>query len=144
MKPLNLSWSSGYTDPVPPPLHLSRESNTFSLNLVSSRSLANAKFLALSLSTWTCTYTYLLIELFSRRDRVAGPGNIQVGGQVVGAVGSVPLVGAGGPGQCGTKGGQEVVECPGHYGIVVEGDVECNDADGIAYTYKRTWLCKCF
>ncbi len=81
---------------------------------------------------------HLHIELFSRRDRVVGPGDIQVGGQVVGAVGSVPLVGAGGPGQRGTKGGQEVVESPGHYGIVVEGNIECNNADGKAYTCKRT------
>jgi len=81
---------------------------------------------------------HLHIELLSRRDGVFGPGDIQVGGQVAGAVGSVPPVVAGGPGQCGVKGGQEVVESPGHYGIVVEGNVKCNDADGKAYTWKRT------
>lgn len=86
----------------------------------------------------TCTYMHLHIELLSRRDGVFGPGDIQVGGQVVGAVGSVPPVVAGGPGQCGAKGGQEVVESPGHYGIVIKGNVECNDADGKAYTWKRT------
>lgn len=56
----------------------------------------------------------------------------------MGTVGSVPSVVAGGPGQRGTKRGQEVVEGPGHYGIVVEGNVECNNADGKAYTCKRT------
>lgn len=87
---------------------------------------------------FTCTYMHLHIELLSGRDGVFGPGYIQVGGQVAGAVGSVPPVVAGGPGQCGAKGGQEVIESPGHYGIVVEGNVECNDADGKAYTWKRT------
>lgn len=86
----------------------------------------------------TCTYMHLHIELLSGRDGVFGPGDIQVGGQVAGAVGSVPPVVAGGPGQCRAKGRQEVVESPGHYGIVVEGNVECNDTDGKAYTWKGT------
>lgn len=76
---------------------------------------------------------HLRIELLGGRDGRVGPGDVEVGGQVVGAVGRVPGVVAGGPGQGGAEGGQEVVESPGHDGVVVEGDVQCNNADGEAY-----------
>lgn len=45
------------------------------------------------------------------------------------AVGRVPAVGAAAPGQRGLEGGQEVVQGPGHDGVVVEGDVERDDAN---------------
>ena len=55
-----------------------------------------------------------------------------VGGHVAVTVGRVPAVGAGGPGQRGPEGRQQVVQGPGHDGVVVEGDVEGDDADGKA------------
>lgn len=59
------------------------------------------------------------------------PGDVVLG-EVVGAVASVPGVLAAGPGQLLREGGDEVVECPGDDGVVVGGDVEGYDADGIA------------
>lgn len=59
------------------------------------------------------------------------PGDVVLG-EVVGAVGGVPGVLAAGPGQLVREGGDEVVECPGNDGVVVGGDVEGNDADGVA------------
>lgn len=59
------------------------------------------------------------------------PGDVILG-EVVGAVASVPGVLAAGPGQLVREGGDEVVERPGNDGVVVGGDIEGNDADGIA------------
>lgn len=59
------------------------------------------------------------------------PGDVVLG-EVVGAVASVPGVLAAGPGQLVREGGDEVVERPGNDGVVVGGDIEGNDADGIA------------
>lgn len=59
------------------------------------------------------------------------PGDVVLG-EVVGAVASVPGVLAAGPGQLVREGGDEVVECPGDDGVVVGGDIEGYDADGIA------------
>lgn len=75
------------------------------------------------------TYVHLHIELLCRRGGGVGPGHVVVRGHVVVAVSSVPAVGAGTPGQRGLKGGQEVVQGPGHDGVVVEGDVEGYDAN---------------
>ena len=64
------------------------------------------------------------------------PGDIVLG-EVVGAVASVPGVLAAGPGQLVREGGDEVVERPGHDGVVVGSDVEGNDADGIPDPWER-------
>lgn len=80
---------------------------------------------------------HLRIELLGRRSGGVGPGHVHVGRQVVGAVDGVPFVAAGGPRQSGTEGGQEVVQGPGHDGVVIEGNVQGNDADGKAYAYER-------
>lgn len=59
------------------------------------------------------------------------PGDVVLG-EVVGAVTSVPGVLAAGPGELVREGGDEVVERPGHDGIVVGSNVKGNDADGKA------------
>lgn len=86
---------------------------------------------------------HLRIELLGwRRGRVC-PRHVVVGGHVAVAVGRVPAVAAGGPGQGGPKRREQVVESPGHDGVVVEGDVEGDDADGKAYSWmsrRETWL----
>lgn len=64
------------------------------------------------------------------------PGDVFLG-QVVGAVVGVPGVLAAGPGQLVREGGDEVVECPGHDGVVVGGDIKGNDADGIPDPWER-------
>lgn len=69
------------------------------------------------------TYMHLHIELLGRGGGGVGPRHIVVSGQVLVTVGCVPAVGAGGPGQGGPKGGEQVVQGPGHDGVVVEGYV---------------------
>lgn len=64
------------------------------------------------------------------------PGDVVVG-EVVGAVASVPGVPAAGPGQLVREGGDEVVQSPGHDGVVIGGDVEGNDADGVTDPWER-------
>jgi len=78
------------------------------------------------------TYMYLRIELLCRGGGGVGPGHIVVSGHVEVAVGCVPAVGAGGPRQGGPKRRQQIVQSPGHDGVVVESDVEGDDADGKA------------
>lgn len=72
---------------------------------------------------------HLRVKFFRGRRGVERPADIVLG-EVVGAVACVPCVPAGGPGQLAREGGDEVVECPGHDGVVVGGDVEGDDADG--------------
>lgn len=64
------------------------------------------------------------------------PGDVVLR-EVVGAVGRVPGVLAVGPGQLGGEGGDEVVEGPGHDGVVVEGGVKGDDAGGVANPWGR-------
>ena len=64
------------------------------------------------------------------------PGDVILG-DVVGAVTSVPGVLTAGPGQLLREGGDEVVEGPGHDGVVVGGDVEGDEADGATYPCGR-------
>lgn len=78
------------------------------------------------------TYMHLRIELLGGGGGGVGPRHVVVGRHVTVAVGRVPAVGACGPGQGGPKGGQQVVQSPGHDGVVVEGYVEGYDADGKA------------
>lgn len=59
-----------------------------------------------------------------------------VGGHVAVAVDRVPAVAAGGPRQRGPERRQQVVQGPGHDGVVVEGDVQGDDADG----KTNTWI----
>lgn len=55
-----------------------------------------------------------------------------VGRYVAVTVGGVPSVTAGAPGQGGLKWRKQVVQSPGHNGVVVEGYVEGYNADGKA------------
>lgn len=59
------------------------------------------------------------------------PGDVVLG-EVVGTIVRVPRVLAAGPGQLVGEGRDEVVERPGYNGVVVGGNIEGNDADGIA------------
>lgn len=80
---------------------------------------------------------HLRIELLGRRDGFLGPGDVVVCRQIAGAVDSVPGVIASGPGKSGAKRGQQVIQSPGHDGVVVESDIQGNNADGKSYTYKN-------
>lgn len=75
------------------------------------------------------TYMYLRIEFLRWGGGGVGPGHVVVRGHVLVAVSGVPAVGAGAPGQGGLERRQEVVQRPGHDGVVVEGDVESDDAN---------------
>lgn len=79
----------------------------------------------------TCNVLCLRVELFSGGPGEVGPGHVAPP-EVVGAVGCVPGVVAAGPGQGAREGRAQVVESPGDDGVVVEGDVEANDANGKA------------
>lgn len=80
---------------------------------------------------------HLRIELLGRRDGFIGPGNVAVGGQILLAVGRVPGVFACRPRKRRVEGGQQVIQSPGHDGVVVKGNVQGNNADGKTNTYKR-------
>lgn len=75
---------------------------------------------------------HLRIELLGGGGGGVGPRHVVVGVQVLVTVDRVPAVGAGGPGQSGLKGRYQIVQGPGHDGVVVEGYVEGYDADGKA------------
>lgn len=64
------------------------------------------------------------------------PGDVVLG-EVVGAVVGVPGVLATGPGQLVREGRDEVVECPGYDGVIVGGDIEGDDADGVANAWME-------
>lgn len=80
---------------------------------------------------------HLRIELLGRRDGFVGPGHVAVGGQILLAVGRVPGVFACRPRKRSVEGGQQVIQSPGHDGVVVKGNVQSNNADGKTNTYKR-------
>lgn len=73
---------------------------------------------------------HLRIELLGGGRGGVGPCHIVVGRHVAVAVGCVPAVGAGRPRQNWPKRGQQVVQGPGHDGVVVKCNVEGDDADG--------------
>lgn len=80
---------------------------------------------------------HLRIELLGRWDGFIGPGDVAVSGQILLAVGRVPGVFACCPWKRRVEGGQQVIQSPGHDGVVVESNVQSNNADGKANTYKR-------
>lgn len=82
------------------------------------------------------TFRHLRVKFLRRGCGVECPGDVVLR-EVVGAVASVPGVLAVGPGQLGGEGGEEVVECPGHDGVVVEGGVKGNDAGGVTNPWDR-------
>lgn len=82
-------------------------------------------------------YKHLRIELLSRGSGGVGPWHVVVCGHVAITVNSVPAVAAGAPGQGGLKWWQQVVQSPGHDGIVVKSYVEGYDADGKAYPWMN-------
>lgn len=86
------------------------------------------------------TYMHLRVKFFCRGGRVGSPGGALVG-EVVCAVVGVPGVFAAGPGQLTRERGDEVVQGPCHDGVVVRGNVEANDADGIANSWidRKCW-----
>lgn len=83
-----------------------------------------------------CTYMHLRIKLFSRGPGEVGPGHI-ASPKVVGAGRCVPGVVAARPGQGAREGRVEVVESPGNDGVVVEGDVQANDANSKADAWGK-------
>lgn len=66
------------------------------------------------------------------------PGDVVLR-EVVGAVASVPGVLAAGPGQLIREGGDEVVERPGHDGVVVGANVKGDDTDGVTNPWEGGW-----
>lgn len=75
---------------------------------------------------------HLRIEFLGGGCGGVGPRHVVVGGHVAVTVGCVPSVVAGAPRQGRLKRRQQVVQRPGHDGVVVEGYVEGYDADGEA------------
>ena len=76
------------------------------------------------------THIHSRVELLRGGFGGVGPGDV-VSAKVVGAVRRVPGVVTAGPGQGGGEGGVEVEEGPGDDGVVVEGHVQGDDADGV-------------
>lgn len=76
---------------------------------------------------------HLRVKFLRWRPGGVGPSDV-VRAKVVGAVGGVPHIVAVCPGQDAGEGGVEVEEGPGDDGVVVEGHVQSDDADGISYT----------
>lgn len=78
----------------------------------------------------------LRVKLLGGGPGEVGPGHVALP-EVVGAVRGVPGVVTARPGQGAREGGVEVVESPGDDGVVVEGDVEADDADGKANAWEK-------
>lgn len=81
-------------------------------------------------------YVDLRIKLFGGGPGEVGPGHVAPP-EVVGAVRRVPGVVAARPGQGAREGRVEVVESPGDDGVVVEGDVQANDANSKADAWGK-------
>lgn len=80
---------------------------------------------------------HLRVKLLSRRARVVRPGHVILA-EVVGAVFRVPRVVAARPGQSAAERWVEVEQGPRDDGVVVEWDVQRNDADGETDAWKKT------
>lgn len=72
---------------------------------------------------------HLRVKLLGGRARVVRPGHI-VFSEVVSAVFCVPFIITVCPGQCAAEGGVKVEQSPGDDGVIVEGYIQGNDADG--------------
>lgn len=81
----------------------------------------------------THTYMHLRVKFLCWRPGGVCPGDV-VHAKVVGAVGGIPHIVAVCPRQNGGEGGVEVEEGPGDDGVVVEGDIESDDTNGISNT----------
>lgn len=80
----------------------------------------------------THTYMHLRVKFLCRRPGGIGPGDV-VHAKIVSAVGGIPHIVAVRPRQDGGEGGVEVEEGPGDDGVVIEGHIESDDANGISY-----------
>lgn len=74
---------------------------------------------------------HLRVKLFRWRLGEGSPSHIALS-KVVGAVGGVPGIVTACPGQGAREGGVEIVQGPGDDGVVVEGDVQGDDANSKA------------
>lgn len=81
----------------------------------------------------THTYMHLRVKFLCRRPGGICPGDV-VHAKIVGAVGGVPHIVAVSPRQDAGERGIEVEEGPGDDGVVVEGHIQSDDADGVSYT----------
>lgn len=88
------------------------------------------------------TYMHLHIEFLRGRGGGVGPRHVVVCGHVLVAIRGVPAVGAGTPGQGGLKWWQEVIQRPGHDGVVVEGYVQGDDANSETNPWKNGANCE--
>lgn len=81
----------------------------------------------------THTYMHLRVKFLCRRLGGIRPGDV-VHVKIVGAVRGIPHIVAVCPRQDAGEGGVEVEEGPGNDGVVVEGDIESDDTNGVSYT----------
>jgi len=81
------------------------------------------------------TYMHLRVKLLGRWAWRVSPGHV-VFSEVVSAVFCVPFIITVGPGQSATEGGVEVEQSPGDDSVIVEGHIQCNDADGETNTWQ--------
>lgn len=78
---------------------------------------------------------HLRVKFLCRRPGGIRPGDV-VHAKIVGAVGGVPHIVAVSPRQDAGERGIEVEEGPGDDGVVVEGHIQSDDADGVSYTWN--------
>lgn len=81
----------------------------------------------------THTYMHLRVKFLCRRPGGICPSDI-VHAKIVGAVGGIPGIITVCPRQDGGKWGVEVEKGPSDDGVVVEGHIQSDDTNGIAYT----------
>lgn len=81
----------------------------------------------------THTYMHLRVKFLCWRPGGICPGDV-VHAKIVGAVRGIPHIVAVCPRQNGGERGVEVEESPGDDGVVVEGDIESDDTNGISNT----------
>lgn len=90
------------------------------------------------------TYVHLRVKLLGRWAWIVCPGYV-IFPEVVSAVFCVPFIITAGPGQSAAERGVEVEQSPGDDGVIVEGHIQCNDADGETNTWQgRGKWCQCF
>lgn len=94
---------------------------------------ATVSSVTLAGSPVTLTYMHLRVKFLCWRPGGICPGDV-VNPEVIGTVGGVPYIVTVCPGQDAGEGGVEVEERPGDDGVVVEGHIQGDDADGVSYT----------